>query len=278
MLWVPQKGVLRREHNLGSVGGSPLGTAVTTGASASTKGTPAQLIASTSFEAYWVRVMATTYGNTTATASEGSMDILIGAATEDILIPDLLMGYCGGDTATQCGPKVWDFPLYVPAGSRLSAQAAGARVSTAVRVQIFLYGGHGYPPFRVGSKVTTYGIGTVPNGVTITPGASGAEGTFTQITASTSQEHFAFVPSFQVSTDTTTNNRVIAVDLGIGAATEEEIADQWIYRTDVNEAMEGPWNAMPCFQDVPSGTRLAMRASNNNTNDGPYNGAIHAVT
>jgi len=129
----------------------------------------------------------------------------------------------------------------------------------------------------VGSKVTTYG-GTAPNGVAITPGASGAEGSWTQIAATSSEDHFAFVPSFQVENDTTVNNLFYAVDIGIGSATEEEIG-QWLFSTNSNESMQGPFgNTMPAFQDVPSGTRLVMRASNNSTNDAQYGAAIHAVS
>ena len=276
MLWVPKKGILRRETNIGTVGTASPGTAVTTGGASNTKGAVAQLIASTAFDAYWVRIIACNYG-LAATASEGAMDILTGAATEDILIPNLLFGNCGEIANTSGGAKVWDFPLYIPAGTRLSCQAAGVRLSTAFHVGIFLYGGDGIPPFRVGTRVTTYGMGTVPNGTAITPGASGAEGSATQITASTSDDHFAFVPSFQTATDTTVNNRGLAVDILIGAATEEEIGS-WLFHTDVNEHMDGPFNPMPAFQDVPSGTRLAMRASNNGTNDAAYNGVIHAVS
>jgi hypothetical protein len=278
MLWVPKKGVLRVEHNTGGVGAGTLGTSVTTGAASSTKGTPAELIASTSFDAYWVRVITSIYG-ALATDSRGCLDILIGAATEEVLIPNLLMGYCGVfSTAASVGPKFWDFPLYVPAGSRIAAQAAGARLSTAMRVAIFLYGGDGSPPFRTGSKVTTYGIGTVPDGTAITPGASGAEGAWTQIVAATSEDHFALVPSFQIGGDTTTSNLAYALDLGVGAATEEEIAQSYWYSTDSAERITGPLNSMPRFQDIPSGERLSMRVSNSGANDANYNGAIHAVS
>jgi hypothetical protein len=277
MLWSPQKGVRRLEHNTGAVGTATPGTSVTTGGTSSTKGTAVQLIASTAFDAYWVKVVASSYG-LAATASEGALDILIGAATEEVLIPNLLMGGCGSIAAAGNGPKCWDFPLYIPAGSRLAAQAAGARVSTAMRVAIYLYGGDGYPAFRVGSKVTTYGMGTVPNGTTITPGASGAEGSWTQITSSTSEDHFAFVPSFQCNADTTMNLRQFMVDIGTGAATEEMIAEGYWFATDNGELMGGPYNSMPCMTDVPSGTRLVMRVSNSGANDSGYNGVIHAVS
>lgn len=266
------------QHNTGTVGANPIGTSLTTGTSAGAKGTAVQLIASTSFETYWVTILATQYG-LAATSSQGALDILVGAATEAVLIPDLLMGYCSPtDTATGVGPKRWDFPLYIPAGTRIAAQAAGQRVSTALRCQIFLYGGNGMPAHRVGTKVTTYGV-TVPFGTTLVPGASGAEGAWAQMTASTTEDHFALVPSFQAGTDTTLTRNYYAVDLGIGAATEEEIAQSYWFAVTDNEMMRGPENPMPCFQDIPSGSRLVMRASNSGVNDaGNYNGCVHAVS
>ncbi len=281
MMWVPRKGNLLREHNTGSVSPTGLlpGTSVTTGATATTKGAAAQIFASTSFDTYWVTVLAHGLGNA-ATASEGCLDLLLGAATEEVIIANMLMGYAGISTSTGGGrgPKRWDFPLYIPAGSRIAAQAASARTSFALRVWVFLFGGCGLPPYRLGGKITTYGIGTVPNGTTITPGASGAEGAWTEIAASTSEDHFALVPSFQVSGDTTINNLLQQVDLGIGAATEEQVAEGYWFFTEGGETMSGPEPSMPCFQDIPSGTRLVMRASNGGTNDGGYNGAIHAVS
>jgi hypothetical protein len=282
MLWVPQKGILRLEHNLGNVGTQTPGTSVTTGGAAGTKGTPAEMIAATAFDAYWVSIFASNYG-ALATDAKGAMDILIGAATEEVLIADLLMGRCGGGSAAGAGAKRWDFPLYIPAGSRLAAQACGDRTSTAFRVGICLYGGHGYPPFRVGGKVTTYGIGALPAGTVVTAGASGAEGSWTQITASTSLDHFAFVPSFQPGADTTlTPQKHFFADLGVGAATEESmlgVEQSFIFQYDTNELCSGPWQSIPVFQDVPSGTRLVARLSASGAADAAQpEMAIHAVS
>lgn len=278
MLWVPQKGIVRVQSNGGTVGVASPGTSATTGGAASTKGTAVELISSTSFDAYWITILAMGYGAST-TASEGALDILVGAATEEVLIANLLMGNCGemGGGSTK-GPKRWDFPLYIPAGTRIAAQVAGARVTTAMVVYVEIRGGNGIPPFRVGSKVTTYGMGTVPDGTAITPGATGGTGAWAQIVASTTEDHFAFVPSFQITTDVSTNNRSYIVDLGIGAATEEQIGYGYWFSASSDERMEGPYNSMPTFHDVPSGTRLVMRASNSGTNDGAYNGCIHAVS
>lgn len=276
MLWVPQKGIVRREHNMGTVGTLTPGTAVTTGAAAGTKGAVAQIFAATAFDAYWVRVIAHQY-SLAATDSQGALDILIGASTEEVLIPDLLMGCCGTAFIGR-GRKCWFFPLYIPAGSRIAAQACGQRVSTAFRVIVSLYGGNAMPAFRVGRKVTTYGISALPSGTTVVPGASGAEGTWTQIAAATSEDHFCFAPSFQPGNDTTKANLAYAVDIGIGAATEQEIGN-YVFGMNTDEVLDGPYDDFPTFIDVPSGTRLAMRASNSGVNDtGNYNGVIHAVS
>lgn len=248
----------------------------TSGSSASIKGTAVQLIASTAFDAYFLRVIASGYANSTI-ASQGALDILIGSSPETVLIPDLLMGYCGGLGAFK-GPKVWDFNILIPAGSRLAAQAAGNRLSASVRVGVYLYGGHGYPPFRVGSKVTTYGMTTVPNGTAITPGTSGAVGAFAEITPSTTEDHFAMVPSFQVSASTGVSLLNFTVEIGSGAATEEVVSPPFWYSTDSTETMDGPYNPMPVFQDIPAGTRLAMRASASGTPNPNYNGVIHAIS
>lgn len=276
-LLIPQKGI-KREEASHSAPAANYGVAVTTSGTASVKGTAVELIASTAFDAYGMIVTAGGYG-AAATASQGAMDILIGAATEEVLIANLLMGYCGTfATVAGKGHKQWFFPIYIPAGTRIAAQAAGARTTTAFRVGVFLFGGDGCPPWRCGSKVTTYGMGTVPDGTAITPGASGAAGSWTQIAASTNEDHFAFCPSFQLTGDTTTNLRGINVDIGIGAATEEQIGISRCYGTDSGETMDGMWPNWPIFADVPSGTRLVMRASNHGANDGGYNGVIHAVS
>lgn len=279
MLWTPQKGILKLDHNTGAVGANPYGTSVTTGGAAATKGTPAQLIASTAFDTYWITILATGYG-LAATDSQGALDILTGAATEEVLIPNLLMGYCSPtDSATGVGPKVWNFPLYIPAGTRIACQVAGQRISTAMRVSVFLYGGDAMPPFRVGRKVTTYGMGTVPFGTTIVPGASAAEGAWTQITASTSEDHFCVVPSFQCGTDTTLTRLMYAYDIGLGTATETEMIQSYWFAVTDNEMMRGPENPMPAFFDIKSGSRLVARVSNSGVNDaGNYNTVLHCVS
>ena len=148
-----------------------------------------------------------------------------------------------------------------------------------MRVGYQLFGGQGSPAYPVGTKVTTYGIGTVPAGTAVTAGLSGAEGSWTQITGSTSEDHIAIVPSWHCETDTTMTNQMLSLDIGFGAATEEEIGGPYIWSVDQNEAMAGPFNNIPVFQDIPSGTRLSVRASTSAAaNDTNNEAALHCVS
>lgn len=273
MLVRTRRGVWRHDTNLGSGGSGSPGAGVTTGAAETTKGSPTELIASTAFDAYWVTVGASQLSSS-STSSAAVLDILIGAATEQVLIPDIL---CGG-AGTDASGRAWSFPLYVPAGSRLSARAASERTSTTFRVWVNLMGGDVMPPFRVGEAVTAYGIGTTPQGTAITVGASGAEGAWTEITASTSRDHFFFVPSFHAYANTTLNNRNFSFDLGVGAATEQEILGPWVGCTSNAEEVGTFQPGILGFYDVPAGSRLSLRGSNHGTDTGGNQVALYAVS
>lgn len=277
-LWAPRgKGDQRIQHNVGSVGSTLYGTQVTTGGASGTKGTPAEMIASTSFDTHYIRIVATNYG-TSAAAAGGCLDILTGAATEDVLIPNLLMGCAGNIGGLVQGPKTWEFPLYIPAGTRISAQACGERVATAFRVGIILYGGTSISE-ALGTRVETYGVSAPPSGTTMTVGSTGAAGTWAEVTASTTREHYALFPSFQITGDSTLVGKTYNVGIGLGAATEELLGDGYLYGTDTAEMMSGPCMPIGCIEKhIPSGTRLVIRASCSAAPDGPTcNGAIHAV-
>jgi hypothetical protein len=281
-LWVPQKGILRTAHNMGPVATTSAGAVAQTHATvANTKGAPVEIFASTPFDTFWVKIIASRY-SLSAAAAAGALDILVGPSVEDRLIANLLMGYAGGNSTNQiCGPKMWDFPLYIPGGTRVACAVAGALLATNVVVQMFLYGGN-VPFCQAGGKVTTYGItdASVPNGTAFTPGATGVEGAWQQIVAATSEDHFALVPSFSPRAITSLNDKWCHLDIGIGAAAaEDQIAEGYQFYTQASEQCGGPWNSMPCFGPIPSGSRLSIRASLHAALDtGGYDAALHAVT
>ena len=272
MLYFPHKGITRSQTNMSSVGTTGPGTLVTASGVADTKGAAAELIASTSFDTWIVELMVLGIAGSAASRT-GSLDILIGAATEDILIADLLVGQAPGTTA-YVGFRSYMLPLYIAAGSRITAAFACSTASQTARIGIALHGGNGSPPFKVAGKVDTYGA-TASGGTSITAGASGAEGAWTQIAASSNRDHFAMLGVVQCN-DASMNLRALSVDMGIGAATEEQIGAPMNYGTSSTEEV---WMTGPdlCFHDIPASTRLVMRASNSGTTD-TLQGAMYGLS
>lgn len=274
MLWTPKQNTVRVITNGGIVGTATPGTGVPSNATTLLEGAVTELIsaANNNQDSWGIKIFVTATG-LAATAAQAKLDILIGGATDDVLIADLICGYA----VTPHGYHYF-FPVHVPGGLRIAARLASVRTSITSQVIVELYGG-GVPPFRVGRKVTTYG--TAINGArgqAVTPAASGAAATVTEMVASSSADHFAFLPGFQPATDTTvTPAGYVNVGIGIGAATEQRIGTWW-FAKDTNELCSGPHSAMPAFCEVPAGTRLSLLASNSGANDAAYDGHIYAVS
>lgn len=272
MLGVPHFGDVTTISNTGIVGATPWGTTVTSGA-ANTYGSVTELISSGSNDQdSWGISITVSESAASAATSSACFDILVGGATDDVLISSLLMGWVYG------GPsRHYFFPVHVPAGLRVACQHANETASRAAAVAVTLYGG-APPPFKVGSKVTTYGTkNNSARGQTVSPAASGGAASVTQLTASSTDDHFYFLPGFDPYNDTTINNRNYAIGIGVGASTEERIGT-WLFSYDSGEKGTGPQPALGKFRHVPAGTRLTLLASNSGTNDATYGGLIYAVS
>jgi hypothetical protein len=279
MLWSPTKGrsgSAKTITNAGIVGTPTPGTGVPSNATTLLDGAVTELIsaANNTQESWGLDVWITATG-ASATAAESCLDILIGGATDDVLIAALICGY----SRLPKGAYHYFFPLHIPQGKRIAAVLASVRTSITSQVVITLYGGSPPPLWRIGRKVTTYGA-QINNarGVAIVPAASGGAATATEIVASTTEDHFAFLPGFQPATDNTlTPDGNIVAGIGVGAATEDRIGTWWFAKTTGEDA-SGPFPFLPAFTDVPSGSRLTMLTSNSGANDAAYDGLIYAVS
>lgn len=276
MLGVPQFGDVKVITNGGIVGQATApGTSVPENATTLLYGTVTELIsAANNVQDSWGIEISVFETGASAAAAEASIDILVGGATDDVLISSLLVG--GAYAAT---PRTFFFPVAIPAGVRVAAQLASVRTAiTDPTVLVHLYGGTP-PPFKVGNKVTTYGT-KINNarGLAVTPTASGGTASVTQMTASSTYDHFYFLPSFQVSVDTTISSPGwMAVGIGVGAATEERIGTWW-HGKSAAEHQFGWYPTLGAFRNVPSGTRLSLLVSNGTANDSNHDGLIHAVS
>jgi hypothetical protein len=241
---------------------STLGTAVSNPAGAAhTKNTSwTQLIASSAFDTSLVVIHIMT---STAAATDTSvlLDIGIGAAAaETTIIPNLLAGHAASLNGN--GARHYIFPLYIPAGSRISARTQSVRTTGGVTVFIELFGGAGSVGQNwVGQEVTAYGINTADSGGTaVTAGNSGAEGTVVSI-GTTSRNHEALVIGCGGTNGTTVYNALAYYfDVGIDtASTAWLVRDYYYLQTATNEAMQQTTKVtLPIYASIPSGTVLAM--------------------
>ena len=280
MLWVPQKGVVKAISNYGLVGTTTPGTGLPSNGTTLLDGAVTEIIsAAANVQDSWgIEVVVIASGALT-TASEACVDILIGGATDDVLIPALICGYAVPFSNGGGSGQRYLFPLHIPQGVRIAAQLASVRTSITAQILVTLFGGSP-PPWRVGRKVTA--IGTQVNnarGQALTaPGTSGGAATVTEMVASSAEDYFAFLPGFQPATDTSVVQAYVNIGIGVGAATEERIGT-WFYKKDTNEDVAGPMPCFPCFRDVPAGTRLSLLASTSNSaNDADQDGMIYAVS
>jgi len=258
-LWVPPANGSAIESNQTTTAAG--GTTVTGSATVNTKGAWTQLIASTSFDAYGIMVWCTnTY--VSATAADQLTDIGIGASgSEIVLIPDLLTGWVGGSGAgLPDNGGAYYFPLRIPAGSRVSARMQANQVSDTVDVIVVLFERPMIPGMWVGSRVTAYGVVSASSQGTLVTAGSGAYGSLTSLTASTT-------------------NPVRYMQIGVGGADDPSLGsirclarvatgstvliDNLFYETDANERVQwGVANSIlrNCHWNLPAGIDLSMAA------------------
>jgi hypothetical protein len=259
MLWVPYAGETQVISNSGIVGTATPWTAVPGSATTNTYGAVTELIsAANNVQDSWGIEIIIANTGASATASQAALDILIGGATDDVLINSLVCGYAYGAATVS-----YLFPLHIPEGLRIAARVSSVRTSISCRVGCYLYG---------------TGIDN-SRGQAVVPGASGAAMSVTQMTASSTEDHFAYQIGLQPATDTTiTPAGWIVTQMGAGAATEDKIGTpQWWGKT-LEEYWSGPHPAMPVFAKIPAGTRLSLLSSNSGANDAAYDGHIYAVS
>ena len=245
-------------HGGGAITSSGLGTTsrgkvVTASGSTNTKGSPTELIASTAYEASGVYVNV--HSNTGAT--QIFMDLMIGASTEDIIVPDLVFS-----RSNQINMDRVYLPIKIPKGSRVSARTQGSVASSLLYVMLQLI--PSAPTYPAGfGRCTAYGLTAASTTMTSVDagGTADTEGAWTQITASTTNPIRSMIVGVGPGSDITTGALCyFQLDIGVGSATEAAIiSDMSLVRETASDQPKpiyhGPY---PC--NIPAGTRLAARA------------------
>lgn len=125
----------------GAVTASSNGTQVDPGGSANTKGSYAQVTASTSATHTWWIVLIASRGNANPAGALFALDVATGAGgAETVVIPDLqFSSNAGADTFN---PGSWSVPLSIASGTRIAARAASGTTDATDRLfDVVLIGG-----------------------------------------------------------------------------------------------------------------------------------------
>lgn len=233
-------------HETNITAAARAGTTVTASATANQKGSYTSLIDPTDFPSYgiWIAFrdvqVAAAIQNMLVDISYGPT----GGGSEQIVIPDLNASNAP-DGTTYVGACFYHFPVYIPAGVRVSARCQASTASDTVLVAIWLDQNplYGNP----GGRVSVYGrVAASSRGTAVTPGA-GAFGTWTELLneaagSGLTRPHKYWVMSMDPNVDTTlTDDQYVLVELGIGPNnTNVTRLGQFRFQEEGNEGIVGP--------------------------------------
>lgn len=231
------------------------GTTVTPGTN--TKGSWAQLVASTAHATHMLTIMFAGGGTTL----DYLVDIGIGAASSEVVIvPDLIVH---GGTGGIVYPGVYMFPIEIPAGTRIAARATVHTGTTAIHVSAVLHG-QGFNPSSPLSLVRAFGATLADSGgISIDSGGTTAntKGAYSELVASTTYPIKMLALGIGNQANGTRTNASYLVDVAVGAAGSEVVVvpDLLLRAASQNDTMI-PAFLGPFPVDIKAGTRLSVRA------------------
>jgi hypothetical protein len=253
--------------DVGTDASNSRGTIVNPSSTANTKGSYAQLIASTAYDAVAMMVL---FKATTPNAVNGcgiSADIAVGAAgSEIILAPDLMTFTEQNGVCLNRGTELYFLPLPVPAGTRIACRAQTSESSWAdtFTAEIVLFDA-GWPNMDGAAGIETAGfVSASTRGTTVTPG-NGSKGSWAPLSASTAHDWMGLFVYADNSTFTGFAFNTL-LDIGIGAAASEQVVipDAFLRGMGTSQGKyKGQIQFYPCL--IPAGTRIAARATNDGT-------------
>ena len=239
------------------------GTLITASATPHTlSGTPQTIFAATSFDTFWVTVLV--YASAIAvTDTSQLMNIYTGAASSEVvLIPNLLTGWAAAGNAA-FPYRIYEFPLFIPQGTRISADLQALIGSDNVRVIMNLYGGGFITGGWAGQGIECLGADTANSrGTLITPGST-SEGSWTSIGTS-AYEYRYVLPMVARNSDTAAATRLLAVDIGTGSAVIDGQTD-YLFQGNTSEVMSQQGSALGRFARIPASTALQARAQSSSS-------------
>jgi hypothetical protein len=253
------------------------GTAVISSGSTNTYGNWVQIHAGLTYYSEWVIInLSNNFSNNTNRNSY--VDIGIGPDSSNVTV--IVEKLCGGFACANVG-RIYTIPLRIPPDTPIWARHQCASASINVYVQFTAFGGNANPStIPVVSRVVCLGATTgTTTGTSITVGASGAEGSWTVITASTTEDYSGLMIGMFTTDTGWTALPAYSLDASIGASGQEltvgENLTQWLLATSNESSVS---YSVPTFVGIPVGSRLCVRGSCSSTAETGLSVVLYAFT
>lgn len=237
------------------------GTTIDAGGSANTKGSYAELTASSGAVTQQLTLI-TSIRNTGAVSTRWAIDIATGAAaSEVVLIPDVRRSI--GASLNHLYPRSNTWLTYIANSTRIAARAScGTSDATDRLIRVGLIGATGtadahYPQSTAGLNYITYPAGPAAAGTALDgSGVANTKGAYTEFVPSTS---FASSYAELVQLVSDNSSLQILIDIATGAAAAEAVVVPNLLHeaTDTGSAHTGGRHSLPLA--IASSTRVALR-------------------
>lgn len=246
----------------GSDSANSQGTTITANASANTKGSYTQLIASTSHDITGIMVNG---GDVSNSSVDILLDVAVGAVSSEQVILSNLYFSSGTGSVSYNDPYV--FPIFIPAGSRIAVRSQSSTGSEPITINVHLFS-HGIKAISPLSIVTTIGDDTSDSGGTSidSGGSANTKGSYTELITSTSHDIYKLVVCIGNQANTQRASYTWLVDIAIGAAASEQIVipDLQLFCSSSADTIFPRTFQFDCF--IPAGSRIAARSQCSGTN------------
>ncbi len=252
--WSIQGGSETKMEAFGQQTGT-LGTEIPPSATPHVKGSWVELSASTSFG-----YESLSFVIRKRDATDHLFDIGIGSIGNEVAIaPNIPVNFKhnGSIHSTRI-----DLPISIPAGTRISMRCQASTGDVNDELNVMGYGlATGFASTSGLSKAVTYGVSTATSqGTPVDAGATiNTKGSWTELTASTSEDLKKVIVSIGLNSNTTPTNAAFRLDIGVGAGGSEEVilGDLYWFTSSVSDALSEPYWLIE-FQ-IPKNSRIAAR-------------------
>jgi hypothetical protein len=284
MLWTPNGRLTESADNFGTTfTEAALGTSIAAAGSANTKNSSiTTILAAQTFDIYWVSIMIVG-AFTSGSARRFLVDIFTDPAGGTTWGASPLINNLASLAATYTmgGYGWYQFPLFIKKGTSIGARCQSETASATARVLIRVQGAPDRPElFPAGQFVRTFGATTATTvGTAVTPGASGAMGSYSASLATTAEDLWYWQMALLSSDSSLTAVRYF-MEAAVGDASNKipvVSGAVWSNIGTVEAAGFRVQNAACPYGSIASGANVYIRGACDGTSDSTMSGIVYAV-